>query len=212
VDTFALNAIRTAKVWLDEFQEKFFDLYPEYRHLQYGNITDRLELRKRLNCKSFHWYLETIYPELLPGRTAKSAGGQISRPKMAEVLRKYRIRLKNRPMCLGVVGAVNTKGSRMALQNCDAGNSGQLWQETSLKELRLSGILCLDSEKGPRLMKCDYQGAFQAWNWLPEGALFNGASGQCLHVASEDMIEMNICDTGAQQWLQIDLTEAKDSN
>lgn len=28
------------------------------------SITDRLELRKRLQCKSFRWYLQNIYPEL----------------------------------------------------------------------------------------------------------------------------------------------------
>ncbi|EHA98356.1 Putative polypeptide N-acetylgalactosaminyltransferase-like protein 5 [Heterocephalus glaber] len=60
----ARNYLRLVHIWLDEYKEQFFLRNPGLKSMTYGNISERVQLRKRLGCKSFQWYLDTVFPEL----------------------------------------------------------------------------------------------------------------------------------------------------
>lgn len=32
--------------------------------MDFGDVSERLALRKKLQCRSFRWYLEHVYPEM----------------------------------------------------------------------------------------------------------------------------------------------------
>jgi polypeptide N-acetylgalactosaminyltransferase len=55
---------------MDEFKDIFYFLRPDAKAVDYGDVTDRKDLRKRLNCLPFSWYLDTIFPGSLIVRLA----------------------------------------------------------------------------------------------------------------------------------------------
>uniref|UniRef100_A0A6G1SRF3 Polypeptide N-acetylgalactosaminyltransferase n=1 Tax=Aceria tosichella TaxID=561515 RepID=A0A6G1SRF3_9ACAR len=61
LDSHGYNTLRTVKVWMDEFSRYFFMSRPDLLNMSYGDLTSRVKLRERLDCKSFQWYLEHVY-------------------------------------------------------------------------------------------------------------------------------------------------------
>uniref|UniRef100_A0A8C1NWP2 UDP-N-acetyl-alpha-D-galactosamine:polypeptide N-acetylgalactosaminyltransferase 16 n=1 Tax=Cyprinus carpio TaxID=7962 RepID=A0A8C1NWP2_CYPCA len=62
--TYIKNTRRAAEVWMDEYKQYYYAARPSAQGKAFGSIADRLALRRKLNCNSFRWYLENVYPEL----------------------------------------------------------------------------------------------------------------------------------------------------
>ena len=65
---------------MDEYAEYIYKRRPSYRNLDPGDISKQVEIRQRLQCKSFKWFMENVafdlpkvYPPVEPEDFAQGA-------------------------------------------------------------------------------------------------------------------------------------------
>ncbi|KPP66226.1 polypeptide N-acetylgalactosaminyltransferase 2-like [Scleropages formosus] len=166
---FARNTRRAAEVWMDEYKNFYYAAVPSARNVPYGNIQSRLEMKKRLGCKPFKWYLENVYPELrVPDHQDIAFGALQQGSNCLDTLGHFADgvvgvyechnaggnqewaltkdkSVKHMDLCLTVVD--RTAGSQIKLQGCRENDSRQKWEqiENNSKLRHVGSNLCLDS-------------------------------------------------------------------
>lgn len=60
------NYKRVALVWLDEYKQLIYAVNPDIKRLNGGDVSDRLELRRKLNCSSFKHFVQMFQLKNFP--------------------------------------------------------------------------------------------------------------------------------------------------
>lgn len=138
VPTTLRNYKRVIETWFDdEYKEYFYTREPLARYIDMGDISDQLNRKKEMNCKSFDWFMKEIaydvlekYPPLPPNKKwgeMKNEANQLCLDTFG----------RHPPEAAGVSGCHGFGGNQMFRLNTE----GQL----------TSGEWCLKAEKGDKV-------------------------------------------------------------
>jgi len=138
------NLMRATMGWFGDFGKKILTDYPMGQSIEYGDLSVYTNLKKKLNCKPFSWFIwrfKTIYVDggMLPENT---------------------FRFQQDEKCLQYMGRVGTSPDgwgKIKLQECDSKNDRQrfhagnkaragLWFDSGDTE-KFSGLRCWNTDQ-----------------------------------------------------------------
>ncbi|NWZ69127.1 GLT16 acetylgalactosaminyltransferase, partial [Acrocephalus arundinaceus] len=172
--TYIKNTKRTAEVWMDEYKQYYYEARPSAIGKSFGSVADRVELRHKLNCKSFQWYLENVYPELkipekelIPGIIRQGGNclesqaqdttgnmlagtgnckGTVNNPPVTQEWIFSDPLIRQQDKCLSITSF--STGSQITLEACNQKDGRQKWKmKGSFIQHFVSG-LCLENQTG----------------------------------------------------------------
>ncbi|KAK6472604.1 polypeptide N-acetylgalactosaminyltransferase 18 [Huso huso] len=174
------NALRVAEVWMDEFKSHVYmawNIPQEDSGIDIGDISERKALRKRLQCKTFRWYLVNIYSEMRM-YTDTIAYGMLKNSLKSDLCLDQGPDTDNIPivyMCHG-----------MAPQNVYYTSSQQLHVGVLSPTVDDDDNKCLvDVNSRPKLIECSYSKAKRMklyWLFTQGGSIQNRKSKRCLEL------------------------------
>ncbi|XP_066542973.1 polypeptide N-acetylgalactosaminyltransferase 3 [Hoplias malabaricus] len=196
----ARNQVRLAEVWMDEYKEIFYRRNQQAAQMakerSFGDVSKRLDLRERLQCKSFSWYLKNVYPEVfMPDLNPLQFGA---------------IKNIGKDSCLDA-GENNEGGKPLIMYPCHGMGGNQYFEYSTHHEIRhnIQKELCLHGKEGPvKLEQCQYKGqntfagAEQKWELREDQLFYNVARRLCLSARYENpsLVTCNSADR-YQQWV-----------
>ena len=162
------NNARLADVWMDQWKQFYFSINPLARKVDMGDISSRKDLRRNLQCKSFRWYLENVYPES-PMPLNFNHLGAIS------------VTVQGMSKCLDTMG--KKSGDKLGVTPCHGLGGNQVFAVTQSHQI-MSDDNCLDATgdgADVKIVKCHSMRGNQAWDHDSHtGHIRHQVSGLCL--------------------------------
>eukprot|EP00096_Caligus_rogercresseyi_P012238 TRINITY_DN506_c0_g1_i5.p1 TRINITY_DN506_c0_g1~~TRINITY_DN506_c0_g1_i5.p1 ORF type:complete len:614 (-),score=127.29 TRINITY_DN506_c0_g1_i5:1253-3094(-) len=188
VNVLRKNSIRLAEVWMDDYKKYYYDRIGNDIG-DYGDVSSRKTLRNNLQCKSFHWYLKNIYPELfIPG----------------EAIASGEIRNKESSQCVDSAAKPDDLHKPLGLWPCHKQGGNQYWMMSKTGEIRREDS-CMDyAGSEVILFPCHGSKGNQEWIYNnEETSLMHGPTHKCLSLSPKrDKLIMSVCDSNEprQRW------------
>jgi len=184
-DTHGINTARTVEVWLEEYKRLFYMHRTDLLNTEIGNVENRLAFKKDLQCKSFSWFLENIYPEkfILDDPTQVFAYGRLRNPASDTCLDN----LQNDDKDTYDLG-------QYACHNFMA--AAQFFSFSRKYELRTENTCATVSTPFPQRMEkvemsvCHGQGGEQEWAHTKEGKIIHKATKKCLDAGQGQSMDL----------------------
>ncbi|XP_077396563.1 polypeptide N-acetylgalactosaminyltransferase 17 isoform X1 [Festucalex cinctus] len=171
------NALRVAEVWMDHFKANVYmawNIPVENHGIDFGDVAERVALRKNLQCKNFQWYLDNIYPEM------RTYGNMLYYGEMRNS--------KTSHLCLDQ----GVKDNHTAILHSCHGWGPQIARYTKEGHLFLGPLgstgedtLCVADDPNttlPQLLDCDKEKHGTKWIFTQGSSMVNSATGRCLEV------------------------------
>ncbi|XP_019770131.2 polypeptide N-acetylgalactosaminyltransferase 5 isoform X1 [Dendroctonus ponderosae] len=185
------NAARVAEVWMDHWKDFYYSMVPGARNVAVGDVSKRKELREKLQCKSFRWYLENVYPESQMPLDYYYLGD---------------IRNMETKNCLDTMGRKSSENLGMTYCHNMGGN--QVFAYTKRQQI-MNDDNCLDAngKQGPvKLVRCHGMGGNQAWVYDEvDKTIKHVNTGSCLQKPDSKDVNLPLlrpCNYGeGQQWI-----------
>lgn len=198
---FVPNTLRAAEVWMDDYKRHFYIRNPPAKHEDYGDVSNRKRLRERLNCNSFKWYLDNIYPDLHVPEDRPGFYGSLHNRGYTSYCLDY------------APPPLNPTGGKVAMYGCHGQGGNQFFEYTSRNEVRFNSEkeMCMSamrSDEGITMADCtnDNRDVPELQVWVLENEMFrNPRTNKCLEGKVDGgsaIVIIRDCSTdkGAQKW------------
>ncbi|NXJ14130.1 GLT15 acetylgalactosaminyltransferase, partial [Odontophorus gujanensis] len=197
------NKIRIAETWLGSFKENFYKndtvafLISKVKTSAKPDCSERLQLQKRLGCRSFQWFITNVYPELSQTEDTPRFSGKLYNTGAG--------------FCADYSPGRAVADGSIKLSPC-SNSLTQHFEYNRMKEIHLGSapLFCLDVRHGkviPQNCTKETDNSEQHWDVQENGMIVHVLSGKCIEaMKSEDEKDLflSACNKNTNQLWQFE--------